>query len=323
MLMVDELEQTPLLSVHFRIWVPTGKLIIWLVGVDGETMVAVPEITDQLPVPGAGGFPIMVVLPVLMQIVWLAPAVAVPGPLSTCIDIVLELDAQLPLLAVQRSTFVPLAKPVTVLTGDNELVIVPLPEITDQVPMPALSVLAAKTVVGLPMQSVWFGPAIAVAGIWSTCILILEELVQPPLLTVHLKILVPVPNAVTVLAAKPGLVIVPVPETNDQVPIPEVGEVAANTVVGVLAQIVWLIPAVAVCAGLFTIIKTVAELEPHNPFDMVHRNVFVPDPRPVTALVGDKELLTDPAPPIKVQVPIPLVIVLAARVVVGLLIHKV
>jgi hypothetical protein len=150
------------------------------------------------------------------------------------------------LLAVHLRTVVPVDIEVNELVGDKELEIVPIPEMTDQVPIPALKELAAKTVVGLLIQSVWFGPATAAAGIGSTCILIVDELAQPPLLTFHCKIFVPVPNAVTEVAAKVGLIIVPLPETKDQKAVPPVGEVAAKVVDGEFAHKVWLIPAVAV-----------------------------------------------------------------------------
>lgn len=64
--------------------------------------------------------------------------------------------------------------------------------------------------------------------------LMLDVLVQPPFVTDHLRTFVPVPNAVTVLADNVGFVMAPLPDISDQVPIPEVGEVAARTVVGEL-----------------------------------------------------------------------------------------
>ena len=71
----------------------------------------------------------------------------------------------MPLLAVHLKTAVPVVKAVKELEGESELEMVPFPEITDQVPTPALKEFAAKTVVALLMHSVWLGPAIAVAGI--------------------------------------------------------------------------------------------------------------------------------------------------------------
>lgn len=65
-----------------------------------------------------------------------------------------EFDAHTPLLMVHRMMLVPEARAVTVLTGDNELVTVPPPETSDQVPTPVVIVFAANTVVGLLMQIV-------------------------------------------------------------------------------------------------------------------------------------------------------------------------
>ena len=55
---------------------------------------------------------------------------------------------------VQAKTFTPKPNPVIVVLGINEFVIVPLPEISDQVPAPTVAVLAVIVVVGLEIQSV-------------------------------------------------------------------------------------------------------------------------------------------------------------------------
>ncbi len=117
------------------------------------------------------------------------------------------------------------------------VVIVPLPKITDQVPIPVTGIFPVNTVVGLLIHKVWFPPAVAVVGKLSTCILMVEEFVpQPPPLIVHCKTLTPMPNPVTGLVASVGVVMVPVPDINDQVPAPLVGVFAAKTVVGVLTH---------------------------------------------------------------------------------------
>ena len=59
-----------------------------------------------------------------------------------------------PPLIVHCKTFTPSPKPVTELVASVGVVIVPLPEITDQVPAPLVGVLAAKTAVGLLIQTV-------------------------------------------------------------------------------------------------------------------------------------------------------------------------
>ncbi len=55
---------------------------------------------------------------------------------------------------VQANTFTPNPIPVIVVTGDNELLIVPLPETNDQVPVPTVALLAAISAFGLEIQTV-------------------------------------------------------------------------------------------------------------------------------------------------------------------------
>ncbi len=68
-LIVAELEQVPFESVHFNTCVPTVKPVTCVVGLEGETIDAVPENNVQAPVPGDGTLPKIVVLPVVMQMV--------------------------------------------------------------------------------------------------------------------------------------------------------------------------------------------------------------------------------------------------------------
>lgn len=55
---------------------------------------------------------------------------------------------------VQLNTFTPTPNPVMVVVGDNELVIVPLPETNDQTPVPIVAVLAAIVTLELVEQIV-------------------------------------------------------------------------------------------------------------------------------------------------------------------------
>ena len=118
--------------------------------------------------------------------------------------------------------------------GNELLVIVPLPPITLHVPTPVVGVFPANVVVGFKMQSVWLGPALAMLGAGSTCIVI-DEIVcgQAPLLVIlHCSTFVPKPKLVTVVFGVFGEVIVPEPEVTLQVPVPLVGVFAASVVVG-------------------------------------------------------------------------------------------
>jgi len=73
--------------------------------------------------------------------------------------------AQAPLVIVQRSTFAPLLKPLTVVFGSFALAKLPDPLTTLQVPVPTTGVLAAK--MAEEPQTFWSGPALAVVGGWE------------------------------------------------------------------------------------------------------------------------------------------------------------
>ena len=71
------------------------------------------------------------------------------------ITVTFEVEAkQGALEIVQAKTFTPKPIPVIAVVGDNEFVIVPLPEITDQVPTPTVAALAAITALGLEIHKV-------------------------------------------------------------------------------------------------------------------------------------------------------------------------
>ena len=65
---------------------------------------------------------------------------------------------------VHAKTFVPKPIPVIEVVGESELVIVPLPEIKVQTPVPNRAVLAPIKVFGLVIHKVWLVPALAVVG---------------------------------------------------------------------------------------------------------------------------------------------------------------
>ncbi len=68
------------------------------------------------------------------------------------VDVVLE---QVPALVIDHcNMFVPKERFVTVLFGANELVKIPVPLITDHVPVPVVGVLAASVAFGLEIQTV-------------------------------------------------------------------------------------------------------------------------------------------------------------------------
>jgi hypothetical protein len=65
---------------------------------------------------------------------------------------------------VHWKIFVPAASPVIVLVGKSELVIVPVPEIKFQAPVPTAGKFPFMVVVGEEMQRVWLDPAVAIEG---------------------------------------------------------------------------------------------------------------------------------------------------------------
>ena len=73
---------------------------------------------------------------------------------------------------------VPSVKPVTVVDGLAGVVNVPPPLITLQVPVPVVGVFAAKVAFGLEIQTVWFGPAVAILVAGSTMIVIVEVVLE-------------------------------------------------------------------------------------------------------------------------------------------------
>jgi hypothetical protein len=135
---------------------------------------------------------------------------------------------------VQRKTFVPKPKLVTVVEGLLTLVIIPDPVISDHVPTPVVT-FPASVVDGEEMQMVWFGPAIEAEGRLSTSMVVIAVLVaHTPLVTLHRKMFVPTAKPVTALVGLLTPAMLPVPDIKDQVPIPGVVILPVNKVVGVL-----------------------------------------------------------------------------------------
>ena len=100
---------------------------------------------------------------------------------------------------------------------------------------------------------VWSGPAFAVAGGAVTLMTTssVEEVHEAPVAMVQRKVREPdVVRPVIVVVGEPGVVIVAaVPLTWLQLPVPEVGELAAMVTEPVVVQMVWLEPAAAVVGG--------------------------------------------------------------------------
>src|SRR5688572_5369134 len=102
-----------------------------------------------------------------------------------------------------------------------------------------------------------------------------EEAGHEPLVMVHWKVFVPTLNPETVEVGKVGEVIVPVPATSVQSPVPAVGVLPVKVAVKVLQRF-WSAPALEVVGSASTMMLTWSVEGGHEPLVMVHWNVFVP-----------------------------------------------
>jgi hypothetical protein len=247
----DEGGQEPLLMVHWKTFAPTPNPVTPDVGEEGVVIVPVPETRVHKPVPVVGVFPASVA--VVPQTVWFGPAFEVVGAATPVMVTVEEEGGQGALLMVHWKTLAPTPNPVTPEVGEVGVVIVPDPETNVQAPVPVVGVFPAR--VAVVPQTVWFGPAFEVVGPPVLVIVTVEvEVPQGGLLMVHWKTLAPTPNAVTVDVGEEGVVIVPVPLTSVQVPVPAVGVFAAS--VAEVAQTVWLGPALEAVGEVLTVTVT-------------------------------------------------------------------
>lgn len=94
--------------------------------------------------------------------------------------------------------------------------------------------------------------------------------VQLPLVIVQRKVAVePTINPVIPEVAEDGVVIVAVPETTVQEPVPTEGMFAAKVAVVTQAAKVWSVPALAVVGNELTVVAKVREVPLPHPFDGV------------------------------------------------------
>ena len=78
--------------------------------------------------------------------------------------VTLDTEVQVPSEIVQANMLSPTPNELTKEVGERELLIIPLPATSDQLPIPKVGVLAAKLVLGFEMHNVWLGPAIELPG---------------------------------------------------------------------------------------------------------------------------------------------------------------
>jgi hypothetical protein len=108
-----------------------------------DVNVPVPDTIDQVPVPSPGAVAAKVV--VVAQIFWSTPAFAVEEPEIVIVKSSVD-DTQGAFAIVHLNTTEPTDKPVNVDVGDEELLIVAVPEIILHEPVPTTGVLAASVV---------------------------------------------------------------------------------------------------------------------------------------------------------------------------------
>lgn len=160
-----EAEQGALEIVHWNMFVPNPSPVIEVVAESEFVIVPMPETNDHAPVPTVAVLAVISVLGLLIQTVCEVPAFDAVGILFTVIATVEDDDVQGALVIVHLKIFVPIARPVTVVPGESEFVIIPVPETNVQAPVPTAGKFPFKVVVGEDTQSVWFDPAFAIVGI--------------------------------------------------------------------------------------------------------------------------------------------------------------
>ena len=103
----------------------------------------------------------------------------------------------------------------------GEVIVAP-PDTKLHVPVPTAGLFPFK--VAVVAHTVWFAPATDVLGLRSRCTETVElEFGQLPLPIVHCNTFIPAPNAVKPVLNKFGEVIVAIPDTKLQVPVPTAG----------------------------------------------------------------------------------------------------
>lgn len=139
---------------------PLPKPVTDEVGELAEVMVPLPDARVQVPLPIIGTLPLKLVA--VEQMVWSMPALATVGSASTVMITVSFEAGQVPFTMLQTNTFWPMLSPVTDEVAELTLPNVPLPDTSDQVPVPVVGTLAAKA--DELEQICWLAPAFDTVG---------------------------------------------------------------------------------------------------------------------------------------------------------------
>jgi hypothetical protein len=246
----DEVEagQTPLLIDHSKIFVPTPRLLNDVEFWELLEMLAVPDMTDQAPVPTVGIFADSV--PVDAQVMYPVDAKAAVGG-SSLRTRTLEVDGgQIPLTIAHWNTFDPVPNPLARVTAAVGLLTTPLLLSTDQLPVPTTGMLAER--VAAVEQTAKLAPADAVVGKASLKIETVAMLTGHKLLViVHTSRWFPGVSSETWLEGLETAATDALPEITLQVPVPNTGVFADN--VAPRLQTVWFAPADAIDGAVLTV----------------------------------------------------------------------
>ncbi|MBL4691344.1 MAG: hypothetical protein JKY68_07790, partial [Rhodospirillales bacterium] len=168
----------------------------------------------------------------------------------------------------------------------------------------------------------WSGPALEIGWISTLIVTSSVELGHAPLEIVHLNVdEPPMVKPLTVDVSEEGVSAVPVPEMVDHAPVPTAGAFPAKVAVVTLHKF-WSGPAAAV-VGIPATLMTMSSVDAgHTPLLIVHLNVDEPlMVNPLAVDVGSATTSALPVPDTVDHAPVPVVGVLAAKVVV-ITLHK-
>lgn len=139
----EEAEHGAFPMVQAKTFIPGAKPVIEVVGESELVIVPLPEINVHAPVPTVAVLADIVAEGEEIQTVWLEPALEIEGG-AIPVMVTLETEfAQGGFEIVHLKTFGPTPRPVIVVEGDNEFVIVPDPEIKVHAPVPTNAGFAA------------------------------------------------------------------------------------------------------------------------------------------------------------------------------------
>jgi hypothetical protein len=262
-----------------------------------------------MPVPVTGVLPARV--PIAEHLDWSGPAAAVVGSADLVIVISSVEEVQTPFEIVHRNVFTPTLNAVTPDVGEPGVVIVAVPAMTVQIPVPASGVFPPS--VAVVEQTAWSRPALETVGKLSRVIVMSSvEGGQVPFEMVQRNVFAPTLNPVTSEVGEDGLVKIPPPAIMVQVPVPVTAGFPAS--VSVKSQTVLSGPAKDIVGKSSRVIIISSTDGAHAPFAIFHRNVFAPGLNPVTSEVGEEGVITVAVPVITVHVPVPVTGVFPARV---------